>query len=197
MLYQNRTSAGKHLAEFLKKNYYQQLKSAVLISILKGGLPLGKEIEKKLKIPHLPIPCVSIKENQQTDQSLGAYCFDYIYKPKYISEQTLNKYLPYYQEEFELICQQTNTNQDLYSICSGKTLLVVDDFIQYGYTVSAVCNFLNSFKPQKIFIAVPICSADCIEFEFSAEEIFLNIEPDFYTPSQYYFDFDEIDLSLL
>ncbi|GIW63887.1 MAG: hypothetical protein KatS3mg091_689 [Patescibacteria group bacterium] len=197
MIYPNRSVAGRHLAEQLKKNYLNQINNAVLLSILKGGYEIGKEVEKVLKLPHLVIPAVKIKPESEADNTLGAYCFGHIYHSKYISRAILNKYLPYAQEEFELICQTTNLDQDQYSICTNKEIIIVDDFIQYGYTVSAVCQFLATLNPKKIYVATPVCSADCIDFENNIEEIFLNIETDFYTPNQYYSDFPKLDLSVL
>ncbi len=192
MFFKDRDQAGRKLAEAIKTQLKgKDIKNSVVISLLRGGFPIGKRVSKTLKIPHLPLASVKISSPANPEYALGALCFDKIYTPPYADRAQVESALPEAEEKFQSYCQNFNLTPDDYEIAKGKIILLADDGIATGATAEAAALFLRQYQPKKIIIASPVAPVDYTP-ENIDDEIILHKDPDFYSVSQFYQDFPQI-----
>ncbi len=192
MIFKDRKQAGEKLAKAIQNEFADQdLKNTVVISLLRGGFPIGKTISKRLKISHLLLASVKISSPTNPEYALGALCFDKIYTPPYADRAQVETALPEAEEKFQFYCQRFHLNPEDYIITKGKTILLADDGIATGATAEAAALFLRQYQPKDIIIAVPVAPADYQPENFD-DEIILHKDPDFYSVSQFYKEFPQV-----
>lgn len=195
-MFKNRIEAGEILADKLAA---LNLDKPYLLALPRGGIVVAEPIAKKLglsvgvlitrKIGHPLNPEVAIGAvmpdgsavlDESTAERLG---LDDNRLRELISEQ--------YQEIKRRLLAYTGTER--ISDVSGKTVVLIDDGIATGYTIFAAVQWLNSIKPGKIVIAVPVAPPDVVTSLCSqVDAVICPVQPyDFMAVGQYYQDFSQ------
>lgn len=194
MIFKDRVVAGKKLAELLAE---KSLKKAVVISLLRGGVILGQEISRKLKILHLPLAVAKIPAPFQSELAIGALCFDFIYLESHIVDSlnidkpTIKRQIAIAKKKFFSYSKKFNLNKSLYKV-KNKNVIIADDGVATGSTVKAALLFVKSLKPKRIILASPVGPSDFENPGFD-EVVILYWDANFSSVSQFYKNFPQVE----
>ena len=168
-MYENRTDAGKQLAVPLKD--YQGLETVVL-SIPRGGLPIGAEVARALKVPLDVALTKKIGHPQHREYAIGAVSLESVILneseivPKsYIEEETTR-----IREELQRRQDQYYKNRKPLSL-KNKVVIVVDDGIATGNTLMATVQLVSKQNPSQIIVAIPVAPVQAIHMLEALPEI--------------------------
>lgn len=203
MLFDDRQHAGKSLAEKLlsmKEDGTLDLGNAVVISLPRGGVPVGYEIAKALNIP-LDI-CVVRKVGApfQPELALAAVAEG----GEIVINRNITRSLDYSDMEIERLAKPKRAEVEervkLFRSgrpavdVSGKTTILVDDGLATGATALSAVHVLKKKKAAKIILAVPVCPADTVKtFESEVDMlVVLSTPDDFYAIGQWYRNFEQV-----
>jgi len=194
MLFKDRADAGKKLTELLLRNNYLhdgRREDIIVVSLLRGGVIVGREIAKKLKTRHLPLPVAKISHPYNPELAIGALCFDKIYwENKNVSD--VSSQIKTAEEKFNSYLKRFSLKKSLYKKIKNKVVVLVDDGIATGSTVKAAGLFLKSQKPKKLILASPVAPTDFSADQFDKTIIF---HRDLFLSaiSQYYQSFPQVE----
>lgn len=197
--FQNRNQAGKLLAEKLVK--YKNKKNAIVLAIPRGGVVVGYEIAKTLKLKLDLIVTKKLGYPGNSEYAIGAVApgkkmiLDEVVisthgiSKKYIEEESNEIY-----EEIKRRYKEYRGEKDLPSL-KNKVVIIVDDGIATGYTTRAAIKYVKSENAKKIILAVPVIPCDTFEsLKKEVDEIIcLNIAEMFFAISQFYSEFPQLD----
>lgn len=165
-VFKDRKEAGLYLAELLEKNL--PLFNAIILAIPSGGIPVGLEIAKKLKI-HMDLIIVrKIQLPGNTEAGFGAMGPDF----KAAIDERLVKRLGLTKNEME---EQINKTKDIlqkrnelfrkgkpFPEISGKTVILTDDGLASGYTMQEAIKFVKRKGVERVIVAVPTAPEETI-----------------------------------
>lgn len=165
-VFEDRDEAGEKLAEFLKSLID---KNSIVLAIPSGGVPVGKKISRKLKIPFDLILVKKITYPWNTEAGFGAVSIegDYILNKEAVEYSGLTDEIIETQKEKTIqtlkhrneIFRENRPFPDL----TGKTVVIVDDGLASGYTMLTAIQMVKRKNPKKIIIAVPTCSKSAVD----------------------------------
>ena len=165
-VFEDRDEAGEKLAEFLKSLID---KNSIVLAIPSGGVPVGKKISQKLKIPFDLILVKKITYPWNTEAGFGAVSIegDYILNKEAVQYTGLTDEIIETQKEKTIqtlkhrneIFRENRPFPDL----TGKTVVIVDDGLASGYTMLTAIQMVKRKNPKKIIIAVPTCSKSAVD----------------------------------
>lgn len=194
MIFKNRSEAGSKLAEILEKKIADK-ENLVVVSILRGGVVVGEEIAKKLKIPHLFLPVVKIPAPDNPELAIGAFVFDARYINKdvasYYSNQLIKKAVDLVKDKFKKYSDIFQINKQSFNSIKNKVIILVDDGAATGATTKAATMFLQKNKVKRIILALPVASSS-FEQDCFNEVVILHQDPYLSAVSQYYQDFSPV-----
>lgn len=160
-MFRDRTSAGLALAAAVRDPQY---KAPIVLAIPKGGLPIAREIARKLNAPLDIFPVRKIGHPANPELAIGAVGLKVALlvpyegvSPQYIREQivlTRN-----YLWNLETLLKK---GQPYYSL-TGKTVILTDDGMATGNTMMAAAQWIKQEKPAAVIVAVPVASAAAAE----------------------------------
>lgn len=194
MIFKDRVDAGKKLGKIITK---EKITNAIVVSLLRGGVVVGQEISKKLKILHLPLAVAKIPAPFQSELAIGALCFDFVFLEPQIVDSlnidkiTIKKQISLAKNKFNSYLKKFKLRKNVYKL-KNKTIILVDDGIATGSTIKASLLFLKSLKPKKILVAVPV---SLTKFNISkiADSIILYNNDNFSSVSQFYRNFPQVE----
>ncbi len=196
-MFTNREEAGTLLAQKLIE--YQNNKDVVIVTIPKGGVPLGYVIAKQL---HAPLEVVLSKKIGHpyhkefavgavtlNSRILGAIVSDI--PDSYIEEETdrirallKQRYTSYYGNKQHL---------NLYN----KIVIVVDDGVATGNTLMSCIELIKLQKPAQIIVALPVAPLKTLKkikkLPAVGRTICLLTPKDFYAVGQFYKEFNQVN----
>ncbi len=165
MIFKDRRIAGRELGLLLKNHKPEfDKKNTVIVSLLRGGFPVGYEAAKVLHSPHIPIVVAKISAPENPELAIGAVCFDITYLDPAmirhignIPKSLLRTYITVAKYKFDdymdrFILRKTNYPAEL----RNKTVIIVDDGVATGASVKAAYLYITTLKPKKIIIASPV-----------------------------------------
>ncbi len=165
-IFEDREEAGERLAEFIK-DFID--KNSIILAVPSGGIPVGKKLSKKLKIPFDLILVKKITYPWNTEAGFGAVSIegDYILNDDAVRYTGLTDQIIENQKEKAVqILKHRNSifrkNKPFPQI-TGKTVIIVDDGLASGYTMLTAVRMVKRKKPERIIVAVPTCSKSAVE----------------------------------
>lgn len=197
MIFQNREEAGDRLAHLLKK--YKK-ENTLILALPRGGVPVAARIAKYLNAPLDVLVVRKIGSPNNKELAIGAIApggVSYLDKLNMINlnmttaklnEITLN-------ETIEMNRRQKAYRGDQPPLTvKGKTIILVDDGIATGATIKAAIRSVKKQKPEKLIVAVPVCSPEIAEdIKLLVDEFECLENPDPFTAvGTYYFSFPQI-----
>jgi putative phosphoribosyl transferase len=198
MIFRDREEAGKRLAVALA-----ELKGSdtVVLGIPRGGVVVAKEVAKALGAPLDVVVTRKIEAPGEPEYALGAVTQegDVIMDrqaaeslgatQEYIDDQVRKK-----REEVRERMQRLRGNAP-YPELRGKVVVIVDDGIATGSSVSAAVMSVKKRNPKKIVVAAPVAPADAVETlsEDGTKVVCLETPESFLAIGEFYRDFDQVE----
>ncbi|NMB56370.1 hypothetical protein GYA19_00325 [Candidatus Beckwithbacteria bacterium] len=199
-MFQNRTEAGKFLAQKLRKELEDiDLSQVIVLSIPNGGVMIGKVISQDFHCLHSLILVKKLRSPYEKELAFGSiglnknclYLDQQIYEQLKISESFLKKEIASRQK----ILQQKADFYQLKSInLQNKIILLVDDGAATGATMITAIREVKMQKPQKIIVALPVLPFDLVNLLKKEVEklIYLENPIAFNGVGQFYYQFEQI-----
>lgn len=193
-MFKNRTDAGMQLAEKLQP---YKGKNVVVLTIPRGGLPVGAVVAKALQAPLDVVLVKKIGHPSNQEYAIGAVSLDHVIvsKPYAVTET-------YIQEEVRQIRSMLSRRYKEYHQntkpvkLKNRIVIIVDDGIATGHTLLATVQLIYRQQPQKLIVAVPVAPPDAVkklrQSPFIDEVIVLLTPDDFNSVGQFYQDFSTV-----
>lgn len=196
MIYKDRKSAAEILAERLRE--YAGRQDAVVVALPRGGLALGRVVADRLSLPLDIVVPRKIGMPGNPEYAIGALTET--------GEQVWNEPARRSADSAEVeatVRQETVEAQRRLGLYReglpprdfrGKTVLVVDDGIATGLTMSAALKTVRSEGAAKIVVAVPVAPPDALErlANETDETIILQTPVLFMSVGSFYDDFPQV-----
>lgn len=181
-VFRDREHAGEELAKFLEEKLPIK-KDLLVLAVPRGGVPVGCVVAKRLKamfdliiVRKIPIPW-------NTEAGFGSITPDADVVIDYrlmeylgIDEKTLNELIKHVLEEIKRRNKVLRRGKGEPPI-TGKNVVIVDDGIAGGYTMTAAIKYVKKRNPKRIFVATPTgCLDSLLKIEKLVDSIFcLNV----------------------
>lgn len=206
MIWSNRLDAGLQLARFLRQsNETWPQQADLVIALPRGGVPIGFEVARALRIPLSTWSVRKIALPEAPEVAVGA-----IGPGGIVVWNAYAQSLSNYQrqsllasEQRELQRRQHRFNDPPPESLEGQGLIVVDDGIATGMTVLAALKSLRCLKPLFLALAVPVVDQSVVaELECNCDHLAaLKVVNHLRAVGEFYSTFDQLDdasvLSLL
>lgn len=177
-VFRDRFEAGRLLGEFMASEYEAQPQSIVL-AIPAGGVPVGIELSKRLR---LPFDCLIVRKIQipgNTEAGFGALASG---GQVFLNRELINS-LGLSQEQIDTqtrkVEQELSVRENLFRKnkpqldLSGLRVLVTDDGLASGFTMLAAIDAARRKGAQEVIVAVPTAPLRSIrEVEQKADVVF-------------------------
>lgn len=191
----DRHHAGKLLAEKLAP--LVQDKDCVVLAIPRGGIVVGDEIARILGLSLDVVIAKKITPPDYPEYAIGSVTYDGVMY--YGHDWSRYSDDPRFKEEISKKKAEVARQTQLYRghtdyALEGKTVLLVDDGIATGSTVSVILKWLEQKKAKQIILVTPIIPYTTHEIikRFGIQIIALEIPMDFSSVGQFYRKFDQI-----
>ncbi len=192
----DRSDAGKKLAKALEK--YKNKSDVVVLAIPRGGVEVGLEVAKYLNAKFSMIICRKLPYPDNPESGFGAICEDKTafinpYAPYIPSQTQIYKIFQTQEEEIKRRIEVLRGNQPLPNL-ENKIVILVDDGIAMGSTMSAAVEMVKKQNPKKIVIATPVASKRSIEYfsKLVDEVVVLESPLNFYAVAQVYLNWYDV-----
>jgi len=196
-MFTNREEAGNLVAEKLLQ--YKANKDAVVVTIPRGGVVTGYAIAKKLSLPLEIVLSKKIGHPFNKEYAIGAVTL----KNSILSDAALEVSQVYIHDETEQIRKLLKQRLDSYygdrkpMDLKDKIVILVDDGIATGNTMISCIQLIETQKPSKIIVALPVAPPSAFkkikEMEEVDEEICLSTPANFQAVGQFYEEFSQVD----
>ena len=156
-MFEDRKDAGEKLAKALAK--YKD-KDVLVLSIPRGGVEVGYQVAKYLNAEFSLIVTRKLPFPDNPESGFGAVAEDgstFVYKSYtyYLSEETINKIIREQKQEIERRIDVLRKGRPLPEV-QNKTVILIDDGIAMGSTMSASIKLCKNRKAKKIVVAAPV-----------------------------------------
>jgi putative phosphoribosyl transferase len=191
MRFRNRFEAGRQLAARLGK--YKN-RNAVIYALPRGGVPVAKEVALALNCPLDLIIVRKIGHPDNLEYALGAVAEDGFLVVDEAELAGINQH--WFEAEKQRQIQEAKRRREFYLQdrkpvnAAGKIVILVDDGIATGSTMSVAVKKMRRENPEKIVVAVPVAPPDTARiFAREVDEFVSVIIPDvFWGAIGYYYD---------
>jgi putative phosphoribosyl transferase len=197
MRYQDRTEAGRLLAERLAK--YKNRPDVVILALPRGGVPVGFEVAQALNAPLDVFVVRKLGVPGQEELAMGAIAsggvrvlnediVQMLRIPDEMIEATVAK------ETEELERRERLYRGDRPGLdARGRVAILIDDGLATGSTMRAAAMALRRHLPSRIVVAAPVAAGStCDELSNEVDEVICAATPEpFYAISLWYRDFTQ------
>jgi predicted phosphoribosyltransferase len=197
MQFKDRHEAGKKLAKALAPIIN---KETVIYALPRGGVVLGYEIAKALKLPLDIIVTRKIGHPAQPEYAICAVAEDGHQLCDKIERAEVDK--DWFAKAKKKQQEEAKRRRETYSAglkipaVAGKTAILVDDGIATGLTIRLAISELKHLKPKQIIVAVPVAPADMAkQIEAAVDKLVVLDSPLIYAGAvgNYYKNFPQIE----
>jgi putative phosphoribosyl transferase len=195
--FQNRTEAGRQLADQLK--FYANCPEVLVLGLPRGGVPVAYEVAKALNAP-LDICLVrKLGVPGHRELAMGAIASGGVRILNYdvvswlgIGSKTIDEVVTKELKELQRrdrIYRGDRSQPDL----RDRIVILVDDGIATGSTMRAAISVLESQQPAYLIVAIPVAPLQiCDELRTEVDEVVCLITPEaFYAIGLWYEDFSQ------
>jgi predicted phosphoribosyltransferase len=205
-MFRNREDAARQLADKLRE---RKLHDPLVLAIPRGGVILGAVLAKELGAELDVVLSRKLRAPGQPELAIGAVAEDgRVYLNRHV-QQVLEVPDEYLAEERQFQSGLLARRKQLFRTARppasirGRSVIVTDDGIATGATLTAALQVIKAQQPAEILVAVPVASPHRLEeVRRGCDEVVCLLHPkDFWSISQFYADFrpvkDEQVLELL
>ena len=195
-VFKDRYDAGRKLARELRR--YKD-KNTVVLSLPRGGVPVGFEIAQDLKVPMDVIISRKIGAPSNPEFGIGAIAEKetlILDEPTVellgIRKTAISAIVEKEREELERRVKKYRLGTSLPSL-KGKDVILVDDGLATGVTALAAIKAIAKLNPNYVLFAIPVCAYDTtVMLRSSVDNLFCFSSPhDFKAVGLYYQNFDQ------
>jgi putative phosphoribosyl transferase len=193
----DRLEAGRLLADQLF--FHKVPDDAVVLALPRGGVPVGFAIAERL---HLPLDVVVARKlgvPWQPEVAMGAIAGSV----RVLNEQLIQELGIDHEEVDSMVSREQaeiRRREELYRggrpplDLRGRSVILVDDGIAMGSTMTAAVRCVQSLNPAEVIIAVPIGSREaCLRLANEADDLVCLTAPEpVYAVGQWYRDFHPV-----
>lgn len=191
-MFANRTDAGEHLAEALKK--YRK-ENPLILAIPRGGVVTGSIVACKLSVDFSVIITRKLGLPSNPETAFGAIAED---KSLYLdssvrellSKKIIEKVIQKEEKEIKRRIKQYRKGEPLPTL-KDRTVILVDDGIATGSTLFVAIDLCKKQKAKKVVVAAPV-SGMMVRDKLKSkadDTIILEVPEEYQAVSQTYKDF--------
>jgi len=168
VLFENRTDAGRQLAEALLKYKSRQ---PVVLALPRGGVPVAAEVAAALDAPLDLLLVRKIGLPSQPELAMGAVADGE--EPTIIRNSDVIELSGVSKEEFDAVCNEERAEIErrrkrylgdrARSEVRGRVTIIIDDGIATGATTLAAIRAVRMRKPKELVLAIPVAPLDTIK----------------------------------
>ena len=193
----NRQDAGRQLAELLTR--FSGVKDLTILALPRGGVPVAAEIAKSLDRPFDVLIVRKLGVPGHEEVAMGAIASGGV---RVLSDDMISM-LRLSRAQVDMIIEketlELERREKIYRgkrpvpAVSGRTVIVVDDGIATGSTMSAAIELLRHQQAKRIIVAVPVAPAETVaRLREEADEVLTVLEPElFVSVGKWYQDFSQ------
>lgn len=195
--FRNREDAGQRLADLLRHHGGEE--NVLILALPRGGVPVAAAIAGALGKPLDVMVVRKLGVPGHEEVAMGAVAAggvrilnQAIIDQLHINPAEIERAAE--RENKELERRDRNYRGDLGTIeVTGKMVILVDDGIATGATVSAAIFLLRRMRAERVVVAVPVAPPDsAARIRREADELVVVLEAEpFHSVSQWYEDFDQ------
>ena len=197
-MYRDRKEAGRKLADALKGF---KGKDVVVLGIPRGGVVVANEVAKALGAPLDIVVTKKIEAPGEPEFALGAVTQEGDVIMDRQAAESLGASSEYLDNQIRKKKEEVNDRMVRlrgsapYPKLEGMTVIIVDDGIATGSSVSAAVMSVKKRRPKKIVVAVPVAPGDAVETlaEDGTTVVCLETPGSFLAIGEFYSDFDQVD----
>ncbi|HEY1079960.1 MAG TPA: phosphoribosyltransferase family protein [Bdellovibrio sp.] len=195
-LFTNRSDAGELLGQ---KLLYYKKQNPLVIGIPRGGIAVAMKVAQVLQCPLDILMVKRICAPQQPEVAIGAvaeggetYFDDKMIEAMNISGAYLENTCIRSFRELRAQHHKINQNRQ-HPSWRNKVLIIVDDGVATGATLTAALQWAKQKSPKKIVVATPVGSKISIELlkQMADDVICLTIPDHFSSVSSWYEEFEQ------
>ncbi len=198
MLYKNRIDAGKRLAEALLQLRGEDL---VVLGIPRGGVVVANEVAKALDAPLDVVVTRKIEAPGEPEYALGAVTQEGDVMMDRQAAESLGASPAYIDEQVRLKREEVKDRMQRlrgsapYPGLAGKVVVIVDDGIATGSSVSAAVMSVKKRGPKEVIVATPVAPADAVQAlsEDATGVVCLSTPGPFLAIGEFYEDFSQVE----
>lgn len=196
-MFKDRFDAAEQLAQRLVQ--YKNRDDVVVVAIPRGGLQIGSVLAKKLHAPLDVFFSKKIGAPETEELAIGAVALESIYvDPMYEHNPLYIDYINHEKDRLQKLLRERykRYNPQQRSIpLQNKIIILTDDGIATGNTITLALELLKKQKPKKIIVAVPVGPLETIAaLAKKADDVICLITPvDFFGIGQFYQNFAQVD----
>ena len=195
--YRNRQQAGTALAEKLLP--YRE-EDTLVLAVPRGGVPVAVPVVRALASELDLIIPRKIATPRQPELAVGAVCED----GDVLLNHQLVSYFKLSREEISRLAAkevaEIKRRLLLYrggrpqAPVGGRTVIVIDDGVATGFTITAALRSVRRRRPQKLILAVPVAPPDTVEkLSREADVLVCPLQPELFgAVGQFYDDFAQL-----
>jgi len=180
--FEDRREAGQHLAERLSRYAGEDI---LVLGLPRGGVPVAYEVAKKLNAPLDIFTVRKLGVPGHEEYAMGAIASggvrvlnDEALRELGITAAEIEDAIEEEQEELER--RETLYRRDRPApALEGRTVLLVDDGMATGASMTAALKALRQHNPARVIVAVPAASRTvCEQLEALVDEVVCGITPE-------------------
>lgn len=197
-MFMDRKDAGRRLAGELAKLHGER---PIVVAVPRGGVIVGAEIARVLEAPLDVVISRKIGSPYNPEVAIGAVSPDgevmldhRLMNSFNLEKQDLEKEISTARQE--LVRRLATYRQGRESLpWKDRTIVLVDDGIATGFTLSATIEYVRRQQPEGIILAVPVAPAEVVEeMKKKVDELVCLIpSEEFYAVGQFYLDFSQTE----
>lgn len=197
MIFRDRNEAGRLLADKLLK--YKK-DNVVVIALARGGVIMGYEVAKALNAQLIVMVVRKLSLPDRPEYGIGAITQGgfVVVDQKVASLFRISKSIleDIKQKEKKELKKRLARYSILDAIPNvvGKVVLLIDDGLATGVTITAAIKALKSQRPKKIIVGVPVCAEESLK-DISSQVtniICLYTPKNFYAVGNWYGTFSQV-----
>ena len=196
-MFANKVDAGKQLADALKG--FADEDSLIVLAIPRGGVVVGYEVARVLKVPLDIIIPRKIGAPNQPELAIGAVGQDgsVVLNKRVVAQLGVSRI--YIEEESRRQQLEIKRRLDKYRgelpfpRLKGRKVIVVDDGVATGATLKAALAFVRKQGVKELIVALPVGPLSSInELKKEVDQVICLLTPEsFFAIGQFYEDFSQ------
>jgi len=177
-VFEDRFQAGRVLADMLQAKYARK-KSAIILAIPAGGVPVGMELRDALSLAFDLMIVRKLKIPDNPEAGFGAMTLE---GKCFLNEalvSRLNLTSSRIEEEKKRVLSELENRNEIFREAhpapevTGKNVILADDGLASGFTMLASIKTVKSLGAERIIVAVPTAPRDSLRrLEYDVDEIF-------------------------